>query len=196
MAFSKRYKERALELYYQYFTKEAFQHLAKEFPETLPPDERTLRRWRKLEGITQNRIELIRQKTKVHFNQLSRVANTLLYGGLRGIKQIGNKEQEYDRYEDGYGGIGSFTMPYQDLITQLHQNIEKAYDRHRNYNLFDNFLLHLTSSISGFPNPDKADLHILANTSPMELIDTLKILAHQKDFMGKCPACKDSGVEK
>lgn len=193
MAFPKRYKERALELFNQHPKKEAFRHLAREFPETLPPDERTLRRWQKLEGINQNKIKLIRQKTKVHFNQLSRVAGTLLSGELGGIHQTGEDEYEYDRYGDGHGDIGSSTMTHKELITQLHQNIEKAYDRHRKYNLFDYFLIHLTSNISGFPNPDKSDLHKFADTSPLALITALKILALSRDFKGKCPVCKDWG---
>jgi hypothetical protein len=191
MVFSKRYKERALELFNQYSTKEVFQHLAKAFPETPNPDERTLRRWRKLTEINQNKIESTRQKTKAHLNQLSRVAKTLLSEGLSGINRTGEDEYEYDRADDDQyaGEIVPFTMNLEEIKKSLHQNIENAYDKHRNYDLFDYFLIHLTSSIPNFPNPDKADLHKLANTSPLELIASLKMLALKRDFKGKCNVC-------
>ncbi len=137
--------------------------------------------------ISPNNFEKLKTK---HFYQLSIVVKTILSGGLGGIKLTGEGSYEYDRFDDGYGGIGSFTMNYQDIVTQLHQNIEKAYDKHRNYDMFDYFLIHLTSSIPGFPNPDKADLHKLADTSPLELIEALKMSALKKDFKGKCPVCK------
>ena len=140
--------------------------------------------------ISPNNFEKLKRK---HIYQLYRVVKTLLSGGLGGIKLTGEDEYEYDRADDEQypGEIVPFTLHLQEVRKSLHHNIEKAYDRHRNYDLFDYFLIHLTSSIPGFPNPDKADLHKLADASPLKLIDNLKMLALKKDFKGKCPVCKD-----
>jgi hypothetical protein len=40
-------------------------------------------------------------------------------------------------------------------------------------------------------NPDRSDLHKIADVSPLKLIDSLKMLALKKDFKGKCPICRD-----
>lgn len=140
--------------------------------------------------ISPNNFEKLKRK---HFYQLSRVAKTILSEGLAGIKQIGEDRYEYDRADDEKhpGEIVPFTMNLEEVKKSLHQNIENAYDKYRNYDLFEYFLVHLTSSIPDFPNPDKADLHKLADTSTLKLIDALKMLALRKDFKGKCNVCKD-----
>jgi len=136
------------------------------------------------------------ERKRQHIKDLTKVAQTLLSGGLSGIKLTKDGRYEYDRANDEQypGGVVPITTNREEgiepLVKQLHINIEKAYDKHRNYDLFEYFLVHLTSSIPGFPNPDKADLHKLADASPLKLIAALKMLALKKDFKGKCPVCK------
>jgi len=210
MLYSEKYKKRAVELFERCTAAEVFDSLKEEFPGIFHPDRKTLWRWK----ITQTEEEskqtteikaeeatltAINPQLKEHYDELAEVAITIM-GPLAGLKPMWNlpaKDGDIEVFEidraDNLGDnvIDSVIIRSEHIPDALSGGIEKAYDMHRDFNLFDCFLSHLSKEDVALADLDKSKLQQYAKASPMELIDLLKGLALIKDFKGKCEICKD-----
>ena len=218
MGYPTEYKKRAVALSKNNTAKDTFVILAEEYP-TLSPDGRTLTRWKKDpryskpddQQIQQPNNELLTTRKewllREHFEQMANIASTIL-GGLSGIRNVDNiitdyssinentirelrldeDEYEFDRVLDK-GIYQPLTMRHSEVITELHNNIEEAYDKYRDMDLFEHFITHLSAEHTALTELDILKLHKYATAYPLELINLLKWLVLKKVFKGVCPIC-------
>ena len=159
------------------------------------------------ESIKKRVDPVIVENKRRHSEELASVGITILES-LSGLKRVDNSTTEYDdfgldiihglpRKEVEYefdrildsGLHPSFTMKHSEVIKALHSNIEVAYDKHRDMDLFEQFISHLSSEDAIFTNFSKLKLHKYAEANPVKLIELLKTLVSSKDFKGKCEVC-------
>lgn len=147
-----------------------------------------------LEDLKKRADPVIAKKREEHYNQLAEVAEDIL-GLLSRMKPRNDGKYEYGKRDlDGY--INTFAGSRKDLIEQLHSNIENAEKKHQEMNLFERFLVHLTSETPASPTPNISELYKYADSNPVELVELLNILAQRKFFIGKCRVCEGLTVKK
>ena len=190
MAFSKKYKKRALELYDEHGAMKAvFKNLESEFKDIIPPDERTIRRWNEArpvylanERITTNPIILA--SIKKHQRELAKVAKLLLDNDLDlivPIELLGEiyyaEELDKDKYKlfkDGW-------------VTKLFlYNLENAREHFRPLDTVDMFEEHFK-----YETTSGKSLNELMKEQPFELMKLLQTLLQRRMFKGTCAVCRD-----
>lgn len=191
MAFPNKIKQRAIELSNEgYSARNLLEVLIKEFKDEIPipPDERTIRRWRKEE---QPRIlPSVPENWEEHNAKLLGVAGRLLDNDLkRMMKWLNQKgEIEYPIYDEDE------TQPFQkltadELVCQFEQNTILAYNEFTEWFFNTCFLPHLYAE---WPKEFKnKGFYRFSEDQPYQLIEILRVLTERKTFKGTCPVCKD-----
>lgn len=140
---------------------------------------------------------IVAERKKKHMGQLSKIAKSIL-GPLSGvvlsqyIDEDGAEKYDYewDRVDDN-GIRKAITITHEELVQGLIANIQGNYDKYRGEKLYTHFLTHLQIEIPDLSNSSMSALMKYAKASPLELIESLELLAQKKTFKGKCAICED-----
>ena len=174
MGFTEQIKRRALELYQGCSAAQALTVLEKESPGQHVPTERTIRRWHNKELLEK------------HFEHMAGMAASLISGFGEVYKHTPRGNQldilEYSFCVDGDG----FSVTREWLGSKLAAQIETVTEQCSSID-WKSFLPHI---ITEFPEVERIGLASVANTNPYELLQTLKRMATEKSFQGKCPTCE------
>ncbi len=183
MAYSEEYKKRALELGAARPVSEVLEALAREFPDTAPPGEATLRRWLAAGGRSPGgQSGAASPSLKQHLARLAKINKVLLGDDIDTAVIIGDGHPD-----DVYGVVskefGYYEVTYRQLVNKIAANIEKA---RKTYGAeFDGFVSHLMAEY-----PPGEDFNALVQFKPGKLIKTLKEMAERKTFKGSCQLCR------
>jgi len=186
MLFSEEYKKRAVELSQQYTAQEVSTHLSQEFPDKPPPDERTIRRWRKV--YSNGLIQLIDSKRKEeHFDHLVGIVNLLLDNEVS--KVFGNPSSSDEPEADDYTIISEETdfkkIPHGYLVERIENNIDYVCKTFSVFDFWECLFPHLMAETK------YNDFNQFYENHTIEFIDTLRILVRRKTFKGTCPVCEE-----
>jgi hypothetical protein len=168
MAFSEQMKQRVIELSPGRSSGEVLRVLNREFPEEDLPDERTIRRWRSTDSS--NAVT-----NQGHQEQLADIVDMLLVDIPDGIVCEENATND--------------ELSNTDIEGILEYNTESVCNKYSDWFFYSCFLIHV---VNDFPKKYRAsNFWEFFHEQPLQLIETLRLLAERKTFNGTCPMCKD-----
>lgn len=174
MAYPEKLKQKAIELYQGCSAAQALKALMKEFPEQDMPNEKEIRRWRNKKLLAE------------HYNGMAEMAVSLL-SGFGEIYENTPRSDKPNIHEYLYvvddSGLG---VTRKWLGSQFGVHIETVIERCPDID-WKSLLPHI---IEEFPEVKRIGLTLVATSNPYELFQTLKRMATEKSFKGKCPICE------
>jgi hypothetical protein len=194
MAYPEYLIQRAIQLSPGRSAGEILRALKREFKDTDLPDERTIRRWCKDKSVTyieENKIsQNVLENWKEHNKELLSVVEGLLANDIDSV--LGSSkptEPNNTRYIITNRTNGeTYELNKDNLSEQIWLNHKQTTTKYTKWFFYICFQPHLEAEL---PELKDEGFYGFVEDKPIELINTLRILAARKTFKGTCPVCKD-----